>query len=132
MLGRALVIWFVILLFASVNGALREGVIVPAVGDIAGRAISTLLLSALVVAITWLTIGWIHPRSASDAWVVGVVWVAMTLAFEFLAGHYLFGNPWSRLLEDYDIVGGRIWVLALATTAVAPRVVAQWRGLASG
>jgi hypothetical protein len=44
-------------------------------------------------------------------------------AFEFLAGHCLFGNPWSRLLdEDYDVFRARVWVLALLTTAAAPLV----------
>jgi hypothetical protein len=56
--------------------------------------------------------------------------VALTLAFEFLAGHYLFGNPWSRLLEDYDVFRGRIWILVLITTAVAPRLCARMRGIA--
>jgi hypothetical protein len=129
MLARALVIWFVILVFASINGALREGAIVPAVGDVAGRAIRTVMLSGLILLLTWLTIEWIHPRSAADAWRVGAVWVAMTLTFEFLAGHYLFGNPWGRLLEDYNLLRGRIWVLALITTAVAPRLCANWRHL---
>ena len=41
-------------------------------------------------------------------------------AFELLAGHYLFGNSWGRLLEDYNLLRGRIWVLVLVTTAVAP------------
>jgi len=55
----------------------------------------------------------------------------LTLAFEFLAGHYLFHNPWSRLLEDYDVARGRIWILVLFTTLLAPRVCASLRTLLS-
>jgi hypothetical protein len=53
----------------------------------------------------------------------------LTLGFECLVGHFLFGNPWSRLLEDYNVLRGRIWVLVLVTIAVAPRLCARVRGL---
>jgi hypothetical protein len=130
MVRRSLVIWVVMLTVASVNGAIREAVLVPVMGDVAGRAASTLLLSGLVLLLAYVSIDWIHPRSGREAWAVGGLWVALTLAFEFLAGHYLFGNPWSRLLEDYDVFRGRIWILVLITTAVAPRLCARMRGIA--
>jgi hypothetical protein len=53
------------------------------------------------------------------------VWLLLTVAFEFLAGHYLFGHAWDRLLADYNLAGGRIWVLVLATTMFAP-LAARW------
>jgi hypothetical protein len=53
----------------------------------------------------------------------------LTLAFEFLAGHYLFGNPWSKLLADYNLLRGHIWVLVLITTAFGPLLSAYGRGL---
>jgi hypothetical protein len=79
--------------------------------------------------LSWLTIGWIRTVSARDAWTVGSVWLSLTLAFEFLAGHYVFGHPWRRLLADYDVSRGRIWVLVLVTTVVAPVVTAAARRL---
>ena len=129
MLWRALGVWIAMLVIASVNGALRQAVLIPAVGDVAGRAISTLMLAALIALLTWATIGWIGPRSSAEAWLIGVMWVLLTLAFEFLAGHYLFGTPWPALLEDYNVRRGRIWVLVLIVTAIAPRVCAGLRGL---
>jgi hypothetical protein len=74
-------------------------------------------------------VAWIAPRSAQQAWAVGVIWVVLTLAFEFLAGHYVFHNAWSRLLEDYNVVRGRIWILVLMTTLVSPRLCASLRNL---
>jgi hypothetical protein len=87
------------------------------------------MLCVLVVVLTYVTIGWIRPWSTRDAWIVGGIWVALTLGFEFLAGHFLFRNPWSQLLEDYNVVRGRIWVLVLVTIALAPRVCARIRGV---
>jgi len=117
------------LVVASVNGAIREALLIPAIGDAAGRAISTVALCVLVLLLTWLTIRWIEPRSSRDAWVVGALWVALTLGFEFLAGHFLFGDPWSQLLEDYNVFRGRIWILVLVTIAIAPRLCARVRAL---
>jgi len=42
--------------------------------------------------------------------------VTLTVAFEFLAGHYVFGTPWHQLVADYNIFRGRIWVLVLITS----------------
>ena len=89
LLGRALVIWVVLLGIASANGAFREALIIPRVGDLGGRAISTVSLCVLVLLLSWLTIRWIYPRSSREAWTIGGVWLALTLAFEFVAGHYL-------------------------------------------
>ena len=50
------------------------------------------------------------------------MWLALTVSFEFLGGHFLFGQPWQRLLADYDLLDGRVWVLVLVVTALAPRL----------
>jgi hypothetical protein len=57
------------------------------------------------------------------------LWVALTLAFEFLAGHYLFHKPWAALLADYDLSRGRIWILVLVATLLMPLWLARERGL---
>ena len=35
------------------------------------------------------------------------------MLFELGFGHWVAGHPWSRLLADYDLLAGRIWVLVL-------------------
>jgi hypothetical protein len=129
MVRRSLVVWFLMLVLASVNGAIREALLIPMMGDVAGRAVSTLTLSGLVLLLTYLTIRWIHPRSGRETSIIGILWVMLTLAFEFLAGHFVFGNAWSHLLEDYNVFRGRIWILVLITIALAPFVCARIRGL---
>jgi hypothetical protein len=129
MMARALGVWLLLLLAAILNGGLRETFIIPRTSEAAGHAISTITLCAAILLLAWLTAGWMAPATAHDAWLIGALWAALTLAFEFLAGHYLFGNPWSRLLADYNILRGRIWILVLMTTAIAPWLVAQSTGL---
>ena len=129
MLRRALVVWVVMLGAASVNGALRETLLIPTMGVLAGRAISVLMLSVLVFLLTCFTIRWIRPRSSREAWSIGGLWVALTLGFEFLGGHFLFGNSWSQLLKEYNVLQGRIWILVLITIAIAPPLCARSLGL---
>jgi hypothetical protein len=120
---RALLAWLAILVLAIVNGALRQALLIPRMGERAGHVVSTLLLSLLVFGAAWILVPWIRPGTTRDAWVIGVVWVILTLSFEFLAGHYLFGNTWEKLLEDYNVAAGRIWVLVVITTLLAPVLV---------
>lgn len=60
---------------------------------------------------------------------IGLLWMVMTLGFEFGAGHFLFKKPWSELLLDYNIAKGRIWVLVPIVTATAPWLMAKLRDL---
>jgi hypothetical protein len=129
MLRRSLVVWLVLLVLAIANAGLREALITPMRGPSAGHVISTITLCAAILVVSWIAIGWIRPFSSHDAWAIGALWFGLTVAFEFLAGHYLFGNPWSRLLEDYNVLHGRVWVLVLLTTGLAPVLCAHARGL---
>ena len=117
---RALAAWLLLLLLAVLNGAFREAVLVPWLGVKAAHVVSTLLLAGFILGATALTIGWIAPASTSGALEVGALWLLLTVAFEFLAGHFLFRKPWSVLLADYDLGQGRLWVLVLVVTALAP------------
>ena len=123
MLVRAGVVWFAIMLIAILNGAARDLLLVPRLGDLVARALSCLMLAALIVLVTWVSLRWIHPASLGDAWTIGVMWLTMTLTFEFVAGHYLFHTEWSTLLADYNLFAGRLWILVLVATTIAPAFV---------
>jgi hypothetical protein len=128
---RAFAVWLVIVVVAMINGGIRQAFISPRTGDTAAHAISTVTLCVAILVLCWISIGWMRPTTARDAWRIGALWVMLTVAFEFLAGHYVFGSPWHRLVADYNIFRGRIWVLVLITTATAPWLVARSRNLES-
>jgi hypothetical protein len=127
MLVRALAAWFGLMLLAIANGTFRQFVLTPRFDDRAAHAISTVMLCALILLVAWVTISWIGVRSRGDAWKVGGLWLLLTVAFEFFAGHYLFGNSWEKLLADYDLARGRIWVAVLIATLIAPVIVFRRR-----
>jgi hypothetical protein len=129
MFGRAVTVWVAILILASINGAVRDLLLAPRLGETLARALSTIMLSVVVLLVTWFSIAWIGPCTRRDALLVGLLWVTLTLAFELLAGHYLFHQPWSALLSDYDLRRGRIWILVLIITFVAPLWLGRMRGI---
>jgi len=128
MILRALVVWLAIVPLAILNGDIRVRWIIPRTGEAVGHRISCVTLSLIVLAVAWLAHPWVAPTTVRDAWRVGALWVACTVGFEFLAGHYVARQPWSALWADYDLRRGRLWLLVLATTAVAPALAALIRG----
>ncbi|MBK8228495.1 MAG: hypothetical protein IPK70_15150 [Flavobacteriales bacterium] len=126
---KSLLFWFLLMALAIGNGTVRIKFIIPHTGLTMGLAISTVMLCALILVATWLGIRWLGPADAKQAWGIGLLWLAMTLAFEFGAGHFLFKKPWSELFYDYNIAQGRIWLLVPIVTAMAPWWMAKVRGL---
>jgi hypothetical protein len=129
MIVRAVLVWVGLLVIAILNGGFREAVLTPRLGRSLGHGLSTLMLSLFIVALGWMTTPWVGPKSLQDAWMIGGAWVALTLAFEFLGGHFIFGRPWQTLLADYNLFAGRIWVMVLIVTLMTP-VIAFTRGTA--
>jgi hypothetical protein len=116
---RAILIWVGLLGLAASNGALRDLVVAPRVGDRLARAMSTVILCALILLVTRQTIRWIGPRNAREALAIGALWLVLTLAFEFGSGLYA-GKTWSLMLEDYNVLRGRLWVVVPLVTFLAP------------
>ena len=127
MIPRALLVWLALLVLAVLNGALRQALLIPRLGERAAHVVSTLLLSAIILGVARASLPWMRPTSARDAWLVGVLWLGLTVAFEFLGGHYLFGDPWERLLAAYNIAQGQVWVLVLVATLLAPALAYAMR-----
>jgi hypothetical protein len=126
---RSVAVWGALLTLAVLNGGVRDTWLSPWLGETVGRGLSSMLLSGLIFLVTWCTIGWIGPPTAREALTVGALWLALTLAFEFGVGHYGFGKAWSALLADYDLRHGRIWVVVLVVTFLAPPWTARLRGI---
>ncbi len=112
--------WFGMVVIAIANGTLRQWGYLPLVGELAAHQISSATLILFFFLYFWIVSGKWPLRSPREAWSVGLFWFGMTIAFEFGFGHFVFGNPWSKLLHDYDITEGRLWSLVLLAILVGP------------
>ena len=122
MIGKYILGWFVLLITAVINGAMRDGLYKESLGDLAAHQVSTVSgISLFAVVIWWMGRHWPIP-SAQQAWMIGIMWLVMTLCFEFGFFHFVMGHPWSELLQAYNILEGRVWIVVLIWTLVAPYV----------
>lgn len=117
---RYLLAWLLLAVVAIANGILRQATYGTLLSELAAHQISTLIGIVFTGIVVWLLSRAWPLRSARKAWTIGIVWLALTIAFEFGFGHYVAGHSWSRLLADYDLFRGRLWTLFLAWIAVAP------------
>ena len=114
--------WLPMIVLAIANGAVREAWYAKRVGPLRAHQISTVTALILLSGYIAIVMRFWRLESAGSALAVGLTWLALTLAFELIAGHYAFHRPWSALLHDYDLRAGRIWVLIPIWLAVAPFV----------
>lgn len=130
LISKSLTVWLVILFCAVANGALRESVLISHLGKAPGLLLSGVLLSALILVITFLALPWLGAHRPAQLMGFGAFWVALTLAFELSFGRFQ-GKTWATILEAYTFKDGNIWPVVLLVTAVAPYAAARLRGLQS-
>lgn len=126
---KALALWLAILGFAMLNGAVREGLLVPAMGSFGAFIASGALLSACIFAVAYFAAPWYGRLTSAHWFLVGLFWLVLTLAFEFGFGRLVQGKPWGELWAAYTFAGGNIWPLVLVAALVSPWLAARIRGL---
>ena len=119
---RYLAAWFVLLVVAMINGALRESTYGKYVSELSAHQLSCVTGILLFAVVIHQNVRRWPPASAREAWRIGLFWMALTVAFEFLFFHYVGGHSWEVLLANYDMSAGRLWPLILLWVAVAPYV----------
>jgi hypothetical protein len=122
MIWRYLLAWLVMPIIGIINGTVREFTYGRHIKELAAHQISTVTGIILFGLYAWLlSLRWKIP-TMGQTMIVGLIWLGLTIAFEFLFGHYVMKHPWSRLFHDYNLAEGRIWILVLIWITFAPLV----------
>ena len=120
MLLHTILAWFGMMLLAMFNGFIRERFFRSRLGELTAHQVSTVTLLLLLTGYCAVLARFWSLHSTVHAWTVGLVWLIMTLLFEFGFGHFVAKHPWRRLLNDYNLMAGRIWVLIPLWMLIAP------------
>ena len=120
---RWLIAWVGAPVLAIVNGAVREFAYKDQVGESAANQISVGPLIALLGLYFWVLQRRWPLATRRDALSIGAIWVALSVLFEFGFGHYVEGDSWADLLDNYDVTDGNIWILVLLWIALGPAIV---------
>lgn len=125
LLLKSLAAWAVILVLAIANGALREGVLIPAFGKSAGFVLSGALLSGLIVVLAYWLARLSPGLPVSRGFRIGGLWLALTLSFEFGFGRFVQHKSWAELGRAYTFEDGNLWPLVLVVVLLAPPLMAK-------
>lgn len=117
---RLLVVWSIMLLVSVANGACRDFTYGKHMGELAAHQLSTFCSIIVLGLVIFSYIRLYPPSSSFQALGIGLFWMTLTIAFEFLFFHYVGGHSWSSLLKNYDVHEGRVWVLVLLWIAASP------------
>lgn len=113
-------VWLVMAVVAVLNGGFREVVLIPRIGEYPGHVVSTALLVAAILVISFV---YFTRVAIAFPWaelvVVGVLWTLLTVGFEFLVG-YLEGTPVAVTLGQYDVLAGQVWIAVPLTLLLSP------------
>jgi hypothetical protein len=113
-------IWLIMAVVAVGNGGLRETVLIPRFGGYIGHVVSTALLVAAILFISFAYFSRTPIDYAQAELVfVGVLWTVLTVGFEFIVG-YVEGTPVSVTLGQYNIFAGQVWIAVPITLLISP------------
>jgi hypothetical protein len=127
MILRYSLAWIPMVFIAILNGIFRESVLARVLPELRAHQISCLTGILLFFGYTWLfSLKW-PLESTRQALTIGVIWLLLTVAFEFSFGHYVAHHSWGKLFQDYNILAGRLWVFVFLAVTLLPIIVFKMR-----
>ncbi len=124
---RYVLAWVPMLIIAVANGALRQATFAKVMPELRAHQLSTLIGSVLIGLFVWLIIRVFPPSSGRQTVLIGVIWLILTVAFEFFMGLMLAQRSLAEVLHDYNLLSGRVWVLFLVWLTFAPWVFYRFK-----
>ncbi|MBN2075751.1 MAG: hypothetical protein JW762_09390 [Dehalococcoidales bacterium] len=120
MVWKYVILWFGLVLLAILNGLTRDKVYRRYLSELSAHQASTVSFILLMGIYVWIFSNIWPLESSGQALSIGGIWLAITIIFEFIFGHYARKKPWQVLFDDYNIGKGRVWILVLLWTLLAP------------
>jgi hypothetical protein len=99
---KYLLAWIPMVLIAIANGAMREALFAKRLGDQRAHQLSCATGILFFAIYVWALVRIWPPASSGQALAIGFAWLALTVAFEFIFGHFARGISWAELLGDYN------------------------------
>ena len=112
--------WLPMVLSAIINGAARYFLYGKKMTELRAHQVSTVLGAILLGVYIWVVILYLRPGNAGQAIGAGLLWLILTVAFEFIFVRLVAGHSWVRLFGDYNIFAGRLWAPLLVWITLAP------------
>ena len=119
---KSLGVWIILAVSAIVVAIFRIHVLLPPFGEQTAHQLGTVLYLIVQFIIIYLFIRKMKIRDVKTLLGIGILWVVITVIFEFVFGHYVMGHSWQKLFADYNLFNGRLWILVLINNITAPLI----------
>ena len=120
---RYLLAWLPMVIFAILNGLVREFTYGQYTSDQFAHQLSTFSLIIIFSVYVWFLNHKWPLESPDQAALVGVIWLILTVSFEFAMGLFISGLSWEQMFQTYNILSGNLWLLVPLAVAVLPTVM---------
>src|SRR5690606_5673360 len=110
------------IVLAFANATLREMFLIKHFNELRANQLSTISLIIFCAIYIWFILPFLNIQNFIQAFLIGLIWVILTIAFEFALGR-VTNKSWEFLLKEYNILEGRIWPLFLLCLFFLPYIV---------
>lgn len=122
---NALLVWLSLIVAEILHGVLRAIFLVPLVGEFRSDQIGVFSGSLIVIAIAATTVRWIGCHTNRELLITGLLWVVLTVAFEFLFGLLVVQMTVDELTASYRIEQGGLMPLGLLIMLFSPLIATK-------
>jgi hypothetical protein len=118
--AKAFYWWLGFMAVTSAGALIREKFLSSMVGQIEGRALDTMVVSAIIFALICAYVSRLDGATPGSLVRLGIFWTVLTILFDYLFNHYVLGVPWEFIGINYNISQGRLWPLELLVILFGP------------
>jgi hypothetical protein len=120
---QALFVWVILAFLTILFAVFREAIFIPITG--LGGTMARALLLPVGIAYTFVISYFFLKKTKApyrnpDTVIVGILWLILTIVFEFTFGSVVMGNSLTALVADYNILAGRTWPIFLLGLLLSP------------
>jgi len=121
---RAILAWLLFIPIVFMNAAVRELVYKPFIGELPAHQVSMVTGSVAFILLAYFLLRHCIYNTPNDKLLlIGLMWLALTIVFDFGLGIFVTGASWSEMLNDYNIGQGRIWIFFLVIILITPFII---------
>ena len=128
---RYFLLWLPMIVIAFLNATLRELIIAKYFNEVHSHQVSTITLILFFIFYIWLVFPRLHVTKVAEALIVGLIWTALTILFEFGLG-LLTHHSLESLVQEYDLSAGNIWPVFLVCLLLLPYLFYRLRKQKTG
>lgn len=125
---QSILVWIILAILTILFAGFREAIFIPMTG-LDGTLARAILLPVAIIYVLVVSYIFLKKTKQSyrrqDTLMIGLLWLVLTILFEFTFGTLVMGNSLATLLADYNVFTGRTWLFFLCALFLAPFIAGK-------